>query len=341
MDFEYIKNIIKINLKKEKIADVELNKRKCYIMMACNYGNIGDVAITIAQKKFLEKYYKNSTVIEVPLDKIYLYAKDIKSKINKRDLITIIGGGNSGNVYPAFEKARRFIAKYFKDYHVVSFPQTVDFTNDYYGKKELNKSIKCYKDTNIVFFAREEKSYNFYKNNFKNESFLVPDIVLSLEQKKNLKRHGVVLCFRDDKELVSNSIEIKEHIEKYLKEENIDYIFQDTYIGDIEIKDKNKELNIILDVFRKSELVITDRLHGMIFCAITGTPCVALNNLNKKVEYTYKKWLNKVENIKFYNYDSNIENVIEKILLQKNYNIEIAKLKDNYRPLIDELDKEM
>ena len=67
----------------------------------------------------------------------------------------------------------------------------------------------------------------------------------------------------------------------------------------------------MFEKIRKSSLVITDRLHGMIFSAITSTPCISLNNYNHKVKSTfeYLKPLNYIkciddvedleENIKF------------------------------------------
>ncbi len=42
--------------------------------------------------------------------------------------------------------------------------------------------------------------------------------------------------------------------------------------------DRMEELNSKFAEFLSSGLVITDRLHGMIFAAITGTPCIALDN---------------------------------------------------------------
>lgn len=38
------------------------------------------------------------------------------------------------------------------------------------------------------------------------------------------------------------------------------------------------ELNSKYEQFKHAQLVITDRLHGMIFAAITGTPCVVINS---------------------------------------------------------------
>ena len=62
--------------------------------------------------------------------------------------------------------------------------------------------------------------------------------------------------------------------------------------------------------FKHARLVITDRLHGMIFSAITGTPCVALNNSNGKVGFEYE-WLKNLPYIGFVD-DSTDETAIIK-----------------------------
>lgn len=330
-----IKDFLKTIIYKEKSP--EINGKKCYIMMAADYGNLGDIAITIAQKNFIAANLSEYNVIEVPLEKIYSWAYDIRKKLMAEDIITIIGGGNSGDVYDSFEKARQFIAYYYKKYKVISFPQTVDFTNTTNGKKELMVANSIYKKTNIVFFAREEKTFKFYKNEFKNnESYLVPDIVLSMKRKENNNRNGVILCFRDDKEKNIN-LNIKEEIVKILKKKRYEYLYQDTYIGDVKIvEEKEKVLNDILNTFSSKRLVITDRLHGMIFCAITGTPCIAFNNSNGKIANTYNKWLKDFQHISFIeNYDVNIiEKIIDELYNFDCYSIKTRILENQYSQLI-------
>ena len=51
-----------------------------------------------------------------------------------------------------------------------------------------------------------------------------------------------------------------------------------------------EEIKEKMDDMRKSSLVITDRLHGMIFAVITGTPCIVFSNYNHKVKGTYE-WI--------------------------------------------------
>ena len=39
------------------------------------------------------------------------------------------------------------------------------------------------------------------------------------------------------------------------------------------------------------KLIITDRLHCIIFCALTATPCIALNSNNNKIKNFINTWL--------------------------------------------------
>ena len=58
--------------------------------------------------------------------------------------------------------------------------------------------------------------------------------------------------------------------------------------------------------FQMAQIVITDRLHGMIFSAITGTPCIVLNNNNSKVKNCYEK-LRNLKYIQFIDDTSSLE----------------------------------
>ena len=52
--------------------------------------------------------------------------------------------------------------------------------------------------------------------------------------------------------------------------------------------------------FSSSKIVITDRLHGLIFSKITSTPCIAIDNSNNKIRETYNAWLKGNKNIYFF-----------------------------------------
>lgn len=42
-------------------------------------------------------------------------------------------------------------------------------------------------------------------------------------------------------------------------------------------------------------VLVTDRLHGMIFAYITGTPCIVMDNKTNKVFGVYEEWLSDVD----------------------------------------------
>ena len=153
--------------------------------------------------------------------------------------------------------------------------------------------------------AREEITYNFMKCNFKNRTFITPDIVLTnkhdeFDKKKNNCENRVLFCFRNDVEKALDADTIAS-IEKLIKSKG--YIIKkfDTETNKV-ISDKEREkvLNETMRIFSDSDYVITDRLHGMIFSVINGIPCLAFDNTTRKVSGVASKWLSN-DNVIIYN----------------------------------------
>lgn len=274
-------------------------KPKVFVMLAADYSNIGDVAISYAQKEFLKRIFPNRDIIEVPVAdtcKVYL---DMKKNTTSKDIITLIGGGNTCEKYMSIEKYRRFIIKKFKNNKIIAFPQTIDFSNDRTGRYALDKSKKIYsKNKNLILSAREAVSYNEFKKQFtENRVIYVPDIVLSLNKKNVSSRKGIVITLRDDQEKklsVNDEKKLKRKLELIFN----DITYMDTCVSEFEYEKRLIYLDEILNTYRNSELVITDRLHGMIFCVITGTPCIVLPNSNHKITQTYSDWLQECTYVK-------------------------------------------
>lgn len=317
------------------------DKKKVIIMQTPTHNNLGDHAIAYAELEFKKRFLEDYIYIEIPFNDVMKESKKIKHILAKHDFIFVIGGGNMGDVYSYEEYTRRFIIEYFTDFNIISFPQTISFNNDFIGRWQLNKSIKSYKkNKNLLVVAREEKSFSIMKEVYKdNKVMLTPDIVLSLDKRNNFKRKGIVTCLRDDIEGVMNK-EIKISLINLLKNKYDQVNVTDTVIcKDVAINEREKELNKIWNLFEKSEVVITDRLHGMIFCAITATPCIVFRNSNHKIEETYNNWLSNLEYIKFCDIDSlKNENKIEQLVdelkkLNKNNKI-FNNCQDKFIPLI-------
>lgn len=267
-------------------------REKCYFFLAADYGNLGDVAITYAQTEFLSERFPNAEIIEIPISKTFAGIKAIKRIVKKDDIITIVGGGNMGDMYDDIEFLRQLVIKSFKNNRIISFPQTLDFSKTLSGKIALIKAKRIYSShPNLTILARESVSYYSMKRYFcKNEIILVPDIVMTLDERRpGESRKGVILCLRNDSE---KKFDVWNEIVDLLESNGIEYRNYDTHIsrGNLSRKERLSELHKIWTAFSRSELVITDRLHGMIFAFITGTPAIVLPNSNFKIQACYE-WI--------------------------------------------------
>jgi len=313
---------------------ISKDKKYAYLFLAADYGNLGDVAITYAQTKFI-KEKSDFEVVKIPISKSLEGLWFVKNNIKKGDIVTTVGGGNLGDMYNQIEYIRQLVVSFFPNNKIVSFPQTFDFSSSLKGRRALNTAKNIYNShLNIHFFAREETSFNFMKTHFKKAKvYLIPDIVLSLNKQNPIqKRKGVVICMRQDNEKKltnGQSLFLKRAIEKRFK--NISYY--DTHINknELSLKEGDFELNKIWNAFRSAELVITDRLHGMIFCYITNTPCLVFQNNNHKVRETYD-WIKGNLNINLIVEYS--EDRVISFFKQEYFNLgQLDNLKEKYQPL--------
>lgn len=273
---------------------------RIFIFLAADYGNLGDVAITYAQHKFLSQTFPEYQVTEIPISNTIEGVVFVKRIINKDDIITTVGGGNMGDMYPQIEFSRQLVMEFFPEHKMISFPQTIDFEDTPYGQKMLKKAISRYsKHKDLTLIAREEVSFATYKKHFgQHRVLLLPDIVMTLDKTEpKYERKGVTVCLRDDKEKKMTA-EQGQALLDLLKAEFGELTLGDTHIGgrDMSLRRRVRELHKIWDGFRRSELVVTDRLHGMIFCFITNTPALVFLNSNHKVQTSYQ-WIKKAKNI--------------------------------------------
>ena len=289
-----------------------------------HHGNLGDNAIALAEEKIVDTYFSEYEKYVVPEKRLELCAEKLKSYIKDDDIILLHGGGNIGDTYITPEAGRRKVIQMYPNNKIIIFPQTAYFSDTEEGKKILDESMRIYNaHKNLVILAREEKSYSFMKKHFYNDKvYLTPDIVMTLNESKIEKREGALLLFRTDKEktLSDENAEIIKSIAQieYGKYELSDMNIWNTITNNISYKDREKLLQDKFDQIRKAELVITDRLHGMIFSAITDTPCIVFNNFNHKIVESYK-WLKDFKYVKLCDRVEELERIINEIKSLKEF----------------------
>lgn len=317
----------------KKIFSIRDYKKGVVILLATpTHGNLGDQAIVYSEYIILHKYFPQKKLIEIS-DTYYLRFPDlIEQYVLKEDIIIISGGGNMGTLWPQEDDKIQDIICRFSKNRIIVFPQTCYYEPMVDCKERLLNNQKIYaKALDLTIMLRDKLSYIFMEENFPEITIvLVPDIVmaLNLPQKGN-RREGVLLCLRDDCERV-----ISKEEKKYLKEEieQIDtkYIETSTVVTcHIDTKNRKKELQKKWDEFSKSSLVITDRLHAMIFSVITKTPCIALDNKSKKVAGAYE-WIKELEYIQYAENITQVihlmHNMIDMDIYESGYNYPLKKI---------------
>ena len=206
-----------------------------------------------------------------------------------------------GSLWPVEEQWRRDIIEDFSQHNIVVFPQTIYYSDNEESKELMATSGLIYDNKpKLTVVAREEQSYKMLKHLYSHLNVLLtPDIVLNLGQQNfELQREGILICFRSDKERKVD-VNDEERLIQTLKRNGYEVKQSDT-MSEVEISIENREeiFNKKLREFAGARLVITDRLHGMVFAAITGTSCIVLGNNHHKVSGTYE-WLKELDYIEY------------------------------------------
>lgn len=341
-----LKNKIKYNVKylrgyqkTKNLYEKKQNTNRIFIIGTPDHDNLGDQAIAYAEYKILKRYFKDYEIKEISTLDIADHLKALEKNTIKHDIFALQGGGNMGDEYLWEEEARRKIISKFPNNKIVIFPQTIYFKDNLKGKKQFKITKKIYnKHKHLTIVAREKTSYNIMKDAFVNNNvILTPDVVMYLNGTYPLyERKGALLCIRNDREGILSE-DKKNEIRDILKRSFIDISNIDTLAEYWVDKDqRKKELNKKWSEFKKSKLVITDRLHGMIFSAITSTPCIVLSNYNYKVKDTYK-WLENLNYIKFCENIDEIDKYIEELKNIKVIPYDNSFAKKYYKQIIDSM----
>lgn len=299
-----------------------------FVMLAANYNNLGDIAITKAQIDFLRRVLPDEyEIVTVPVEDTFKVFSSMKKVVNSDSIITLIGGGNTGSLYDFVEWPRRFILKHFSKDRIISFPQSVCYEENAKGRTLKKEYIKlCRKCKQLTLVAREQQSFDMYKSMFGDavECILTPDIVFSLKYCKEHRRNGIGLVLRNDFEKADVG-DVSQIVLKYGRKHSMSVTDNDTC--KVHVSDNGfGDLENYLDTLSSKELIVTDRLHGMIMSFITGTPCLVFNNNNNKIGSTYETWLKEQSFIRLIKYfkEEYIENQMNVVLEKDSSGIEQA-----------------
>lgn len=296
------------------------NKPKFYIIGTPEYGNLGDQALMLGEFEFIKKYFPEYTIITIPQRQLYIVDK-VKKYITKKDIIGLQAGGNIGTLYPGIHIAQEEAVYKLRDKNLIIFPQTFYYSNSKKGKEWLQKTYKVYKKcSNLIVFVRDNSSFELLHKHMPGINVcLVPDMVLMLTNNKNtynkdnIRYKRVLVLLRHDNEQTLTWKE-KDKIFTALDKNFSDILEADMHVyHDFESIEAAKSSVIEqLQKIRQSELVVTDRLHGMIFSFLTNTPCIVLKSKSPKILGVYQ-WIRDRKNICLINEISDVDKAIQEL----------------------------
>lgn len=275
------------------------NPNAVYLVLTPDHGNLGDHAIALAEHMLLEK--EHIKTIEVTGRELQQRRELGLLRLMNGRTILVNGGGNLGTLWFSAEQLIRTIIQQNPRSAIFILPSTVFYENSEYGDQEKQRSIGIYNNhRNLTLFLREGISYQIASELYHDIAVkLMPDMAMYLNLcEPHFERHGCILSLRRDREKTMTAEQ-----ERLIKAQAEDLFGSYTYLDmvldhGIPVEQRKQALQKQFDAFKRTELVITDRLHGMIFCAITGTPCVVIESKSHKVIGCYE-WIKNLEYIRF------------------------------------------
>ena len=283
-----------------------------------SHGNLGDQAIVYAQRRFLADALPDFSVFEVQRYQYELAREKLQGMIRPSDVILVDGGGNVGTLWPEENDKINDIVRRFRDQTVLVFPQTAYFEDTEDGRSCEQETSAAYRSNpNLVYFSRDWGTFETIGElSPETPNQYMPDIVPYIENAPfSTERSGALLCLRDDKERTLSD-GIAESIGRLLDELGFEARRTSTVVANpTRIHEGNRE-SVLAEKwveFASASLVITDRLHGMFFSAITGTPCVAIDNVSHKVSQGYE-WIREIPNVRLARTPDEISGLAREVL---------------------------
>lgn len=308
-----------------------------FLVMTPEHGNLGDQAIALSETKLLNEL--GISHIEITIKQLSRFRSFNLLDLMNGYPILMHGGGYLGTLWYHAEELLRDIIRKNPKSEISVLPSTIFYEDNDYGKEELLKSVAIYNAHKyLTIYAREKVSYEFAKPIYRDVR-LMPDMVLSLKPEiTSDSRRGCLLCLRSDCEKTrtqEQEAEIRRQVADLFGDNVMDTDMVEA--RGIPVEDREIALRKKFSQFASAELVVTDRLHGMIFCAITGTPCIVIDSKSPKVRGCYE-WIRDFDYIRFVDSPSQIENVYKQIPDTK-HQYDNSHLASYYKILMEDVKK--
>jgi len=266
---------------------------KVAVFDAPDYANVGDSAIFLG----LMTYFR---MANIQVEKVFSRGT-LPHDISKFQTIVFMGGGSFGGLSPESDEQRIFVAKKAsKTQRIIQCPQSIEFIS-IEAQEELR--LKLGNLENFRFMIRDNSSW-VKTEGWTCERTLAPDAFHFLGSRVSQAHSGAIAYLvREDQEATSKSDDSIDKI--WLKDEFSLLVARKARLLGRYFEFLARALNpsperwerIAAQRMRRgiaaladSEVVVTDRLHGMLISLNVGKKVVFFDNTNKKLSSYVSTW---------------------------------------------------
>jgi len=265
-----------------------------FLVMTPRYRNYGDQLIAFSEHLLLEEAKVN--VMEVSYEDCQDLGCSFAELLADGESVFFTGGGYLGDLWLGLESTAEKLLKTLGERNsALFFPVSVYYEGDCSGRFEAAVSAS---KAPIVVCAREAVTCERLTASLSCiEPVLPPDVGLFV-RRSDLMDHAptrvlrsALVCIRHDKESLQ-SVGFGIELTAALSALGMSISAVDTHdpIGETAPEHRREELSTLARRFGEASLVVTNRLHGMVFAMIMGTPVVVLDNVSGKVSGV-AKWV--------------------------------------------------
>ena len=325
----------------------KMSKKKIFLFYTPLHPNIGDQIIRSGEILFFKNFFPDYKIIEIN-ERVWCKSteKHIKKIIHPDNLIVVHGGGFLGDLWPVGDRDFKHIVESFPCNRLIILSQTTYYANTEAGKAHLESDRQFYKQySNVTFFLRDYASYELMCDLVgKSHCHYFPDMALMINPEIKTEKKGVLLCIRNDHEKIHSS-ESFEHLKKMLEAIGISVQYTDTVISKgrlfrLSKRIRNNCINKKMREFAGVQLIISERLHGMIISAITRTPCMAIDNISKKISGVYE-WLKHLDYVKVMNMDDITYETVNDMISKNNCHFDNNQIIEAFKKMAEVVESNM
>jgi exopolysaccharide biosynthesis predicted pyruvyltransferase EpsI len=277
-----------------------------------NHTNSGDSAIWQGERAVLDRLGLEVTYIS---DVAGYHASRLRDRIGSDGVILCHGGGNFGDYWPRHQNLREAVLKDFPDNRVIQLPQTIG-TRDTSNEGRIRDAMSWHKGFTLL--CRDTRSLDIATNRLGLDARLVPDGAFGLgpQQRPVPATEDILVLARTDNEQKFDlaSIGLPGAVVSDWKlppRARVQRTFlrvsprlarswhHRSGVDRITTPARERSLNAMAKLVVDEALVqlshyrvvVTDRLHAHVLCALLDIPHVVLDNDYGKVRGVHDTWL--------------------------------------------------